>query len=443
MNLIVICADTFRADYLGCYGNDWIRTPNLDRFAERSIVFESAWAEALPTIEARRVYLTGRGLLPFQDEGPAPKGVFPSPPGWRPLPQHEVSLSELLQQNGHFTGLITDVWHYFKPSMNLHRGYDTWEWVRGQEGDFYGSAPLGTFDTRQHVPQHLWDEHAHQRLLTHLRNTQAFHGEEDWFCAQTFRKAVRWLENNADKAPFFLWADTFDPHEPWDPPKAYRDMYYDDYPCERFIYLYGIDGDKAHPEDWPAIRGLYAGMVSLVDRWVGYLLDAIERLGLLEDTLVVFTSDHGTEVGEHGRVQKAPHLMYSPCLRLPLIIHHPDPALAGSRVDELVSAVDLMPSLLDLLGIEPPEQTTGRSFWPAAGGTPVRDHVVTGWGNWGSVRTKQWNYVFRTDEPGADEQLYRWPEDPIELHNVIDQQPQAARRMRTLAAQTWPELHGR
>ncbi|MFO7956445.1 MAG: sulfatase [Candidatus Brocadiia bacterium] len=442
MNLVVICTDTFRADYMGCYGNDWIETPNLDRFAERSIVFESAWGESLPTVQARRVYFTGRSLLPYDEDEVQPKGVYPPLPGWMPLEEDDVSLSEVLKEQGYFTGLVTDLWHYFKPAMNLHRGFDTWEFIRGQESDPWKSAPEGTFDTRQYVPEHMWDERVHERLSQYLRNTQDFHSEEDYFCARTFRTAGRWLENNADKRPFFLWVDTFDPHEPFDCPPDYAAKYHDDYPCERFIFLYGIAQENIREEDIPAIRGMYCGLLTLVDRWAGHLLNTIERLGLLEDTIVVFTTDHGTEFGEHGHVQKDAHLLHPPCVRLPLIIHHPDPALESRRVTEFASAVDLMPTLLNQLGVEGPHRMTGRDVWPTVEGEAVRDHVVSGFGWWGSVRTGEWNYIFPTRREDADEpgRLFHRTEDPDEMDDVADQHPDVVKEMRRLAAETWPHL---
>jgi len=416
-----------------------IETPYLDRFAEKSIVFENAWGESLPTVQARRVYFTGRSLLPYKEDEVQPKGIYPGLPGWMPMEQEDVALAEVLQANGYFTGLITDVWHYFKPSMNLHRGFETWDFIRGQEADPWKSAPLNAFDTRDYVPPHMWDERAHERLQRYLWNTQDFHSEEDYFCARTCRSAVSWLENNADKKPFFLWVDTFDPHEPFDCPKQYAARYYDDYPCERFIFLYGIAQEKIRPEDIPAIKGMYCGLLSLVDRWVGHLLDAVERLGLYDDTIVVFTADHGTEFGEHGHVQKAAHLLHPPCVRLPLIVHVPQAALAGRRVREFVSAVDLMPTLLGRLGIEGPGRMTGLDAWPTVEGRSVRDHVVSGFGWWGSVRTAEWNYVFptRADSPQGP-RLFHCLSDPQELHDVAAEHPDVLARMKELAAQTWP-----
>jgi arylsulfatase A-like enzyme len=357
------------------------------------------------------------------------------------MENEDVALAELLSAEDYFTGLITDVWHYFKPNMNLHRGFDTWEFVRGQERDPWKSAPLGRFDTRRYVPEHLWDEGAHEALQQILWNTQDVRSEEDYFCARTFRSAVQWLEGNRDKAPFFLWVDTFDPHEPFDCPAEYSDLYHDDYPCERFIYCYGIDYRKVRPEDIPAIRGRYCGLLTLVDRWAGHLLDAVERMGLLEDTVVVFTTDHGTEMGEHGVVQKHAHLLHAPVVQLPLMVHHPDPDLEGKRVGEMVSAVDLMPTLLGLLGVEGPGRMTGRDFWPTVRGEGGRDHVVTAFGWWGSVRTPGWNYLFPTRRDADGEgRLFDLAEDPAEQSDVAGGHPEQAERMRALAREVWPQL---
>lgn len=440
MNLIVICTDSFRADYLGCYGNEWIETPYLDRFASDSVLFESAWGESLPTIQARRVYFTGRSLLPFPEGEVQPKGVWPGLPGWLPLREDVVSLSEYLSDQGYFSGLITDVWHYFKPAMNLHRGFSTWQFVRGQESDPWRSAPNSAFDTRDYVPEHLWSESADRALRQYLVNTQDFRREEDYFCASTFRSAVRWLENNVDKKPFFLWVGTFDPHEPWDCPREYALRYHDDYPCERFIYLYGIEQGRARPEDIPAIRGVYAGLVSLVDRWVGFLLDAVERMELFEDTIIVFTSDHGTEIGEHGLIQKHAHLLHPPVVRLPLIVHVPGRSSAGRRVGEFVSAVDFMPTFLGLMDLDGPEGMTGLDFWPTVQGQAVRDHVVTGFGWHGSVRNAEWNYIFPTrPDPGVRPRLYNVREDPEEQTNVLSDCPEAVEQMKGIARTVWPE----
>lgn len=464
MNLIVICTDTFRADYLGCYGNTWMETPHLDSFARESIVYDSCWGESLPTVQARRIWFTGHSIMPFS-KAPQPKGVFPDLPGWRPLNDDDDSLAEILRERGYYTGLVTDLWHYFKPNMNLHRGFANWQFIRGQEQDPWRTGPDWKYDPREHLPEHLWTKFYHQRTVQYLKNTAGFHSEEDYFAARTFRTAARWLEDNVDKQPFFLWADTFDPHEPFDCPQHYARKYCDDYPVERYIWGYGADHRKATPDDVRHIRGVYCGLCTLVDRWAGHLLETIRRLGLLENSLVVFTSDHGTEFMEHGHLQKHPHLLHHQVVRLPLIVHHPDSALNGRRIDGLVSALDFMPTFLNFLGEEGAGDLDGEDFLRLATGETqvIHEYVYSGYGRYGSVRDKEWNYIFPVEgepeeKPPIDEEamppdlitalleplhpprLYHYGgADFDETENIIDRYPEVAAQMRERALQKWPE----
>jgi len=465
MNVIVICTDTLRADYLGCYGNTWMKTPYLDRFAERSIVYENCYGESLPTVQARRIWFTGRSIMPFE-KGPQPKGVYPPLAGWMPLKETDVALAETLKERGYYTGLITDLWHYFKPAMNLHRGFSNWQFIRGQEMDPWRTGNKDLFDPKQHIAKHLWTPFFDERVRQYLINTQDFHSEEDYFCARTFRTAVKWLEHNVNRKPFFLWVDTFDPHEPFDCPKEYAQMYFDKYPCERYIYAYGADFRKVKKSDIPAIKGVYCGLCSLVDRWAGHLLDSIERLGLFEDTLVVFTSDHGTEFYEHGELQKHPHLLHHQVVRLPMIVHHPKEKLNGQRVNGLVSALDFMPTFMNFLKEKPEQRLEGKDFLALATGakTKIHDYVVSGYGRYGSVRTLDWNYIFPVEKmppkskmPKLDEKklapdiivalqeklrppcLYDLRNDFDETRDVIKQHPDVAARLRKLALKKWPK----
>jgi arylsulfatase A-like enzyme len=127
-------------------------------------------------------------------------------------------------------------------------------------------------------------------------------------------------------------------------------------------------------------------------------------------------------------------------VRLPLIVHHPDPRLAGRRVGEFVSAVDLMPTVLGRLGIAGPERMTGLDAWPTVDGAVVRDHVVSGFGGWGSVRTAEWNYVFPTRPPEPERGLlFNRLQDPDELGDVASAHPDAVAEMRELAGRVWPQ----
>ncbi len=121
MNVILIIADTLRADYLGCYGNECIRTPNIDRLASESVLFERAYAEGCPTLQARRAIWTGRRTFPFTDDRVLPGDSLNVQLGWQPLHDSDWCVQEALRDEGYWTGLVSDCPHYPKPGMNFHR----------------------------------------------------------------------------------------------------------------------------------------------------------------------------------------------------------------------------------------------------------------------------------------------------------------------------------
>ncbi|MHC4797584.1 MAG: sulfatase-like hydrolase/transferase, partial [Planctomycetota bacterium] len=175
LNIIVIVADTWRIDHLGCYLPSRVKTPFLDEFAAQSIVFTNAHAEGLPTIPCRRVYHTGKSVLPEA--------------GWRPLKRENRTFAEVLKKRGFTSAFIVDTYHHFKPDYNFHRGFDTWEWIRGQEFDPWRSGPKAKFDAKKHIPPHLWNKDYDYKVRQYLMNTQDFETEDDYFAAQTCRAA--------------------------------------------------------------------------------------------------------------------------------------------------------------------------------------------------------------------------------------------------------------
>ncbi|HJN19280.1 MAG TPA: sulfatase [Armatimonadota bacterium] len=428
MNILTIVADTFRFDHLGCYGNEWIHTPNLDRLAAEGIVFENCYADGLPTIPMRRVFYTGNSILP---EGE-----------WKPLLPEDVTLAQILGQNGYTSGLVADCYHLFKPNLNFHEGFDSWEWIRGQETDRWRSGPKADFDVKQHMPEHLWNEQYDHLIRQYLMNMQDRVLEEDYIVARSCRAAMSWLERNASAEPFMLWLELFDPHEPWDAPKRFRDMYHDDYPVEDFQFGYGCRGDDILESDYPAIRGLYAAEVTFVDLWLGRLFEKLDDLGLTDDTVIVFTTDHGTHLGEQGCVQKTPGLLNSQVAKLPLVVRHPDRSLAGKRVPKLVSGMDIAPTLLDLAGVGDHPPMDGKSFWPLATGEveSLREHVLTGFGGFGAARTDDWHYfqACAALHAGKGPALYDLNADPGETTNVVDDRPDVVAEMKALLATTFP-----
>jgi arylsulfatase A-like enzyme len=452
-NAVVICADTFRADHIGAYGNDWIRTPNLNQLASQGITFQNAFAEALPTIPARKAYFTGRPLFPHWQRLPYKGDPLSRQPGWHPLHDHEVTFPEILRPHGFVTGLVADTYHLFKPGMNLARTFSSWQMVRGQEADPHRSGP------RRDLPKLLEPYTGIAGLeqadllrssiprgggaVQYLLNNAARAREEDYLVARVMRTAAQWLEDNApssqsgpeaDAPRFVLWIDCFDPHEPWDPPRADADLYDPDFRGPEPVFALHNRWEELSPQHQRRAKALYAGEVTFVDRWIGFLLDRVRQLGLDDSTAVFFTTDHGTILGEHNRLHKSPETLIAPETRLPLIVRLPGGAHAGARPTGLLQSYDLLPTLLDVLGVAQPDFVTGHSALPLIEDTARgRDHVVTAYTDHCSFRTPDWNLLSAYDLPslrltGAP-RLFNLREDPRETTDSAADHPGIVRAL--------------
>jgi len=422
MNIIEIVSDTFRRDHLGCYGNSWIHTEHLDRFARDSVIFDNAYIASFPTIPHRHDLFTGRYTFIYST--------------WAPLPRDEVILSQLLRQAGYVTMLIVDTPHMIRDAHYFDRGFDGWWWIRGQEHDRYMTNPPKDPEERQKALGRQY-----------LQNVSLRRFEEDYFVAKTMTSAIKWLELNYDQhEKFFLHIDTFDPHEPWDPPRWYAEMYDPGWKggdVPGGAYVPSVKRPAASDlteEQLNHLRALYAGEVTLVDRWIGRLLQKIDDLGLLEDTAIIFTSDHGTYIGEHNYVGKRPHL-YEEVAHIPLIIRLPDSAGAPKgRCGEIVQSPDIMPTILELAGVNVPPTVQGRSFLSVIRGESEegRDIAVSSASlvgrrlpDWITVTSKRWALLASQVGSGVKSELYDLSRDPGETENLIDEKPEVADDLRS------------
>ena len=429
LNLILICVDTWGANSVGCYGNPWIRTPAVDRLAARSALFLDAYPETLPTIPCRRVLYTGRRIFPTRQIVQPDDQVRIR--GWHQLFAEDITLAEMLKQASYTTGLVSDLYHTFKPGKNFHRGFDCWRWIRGQEQDRWESGPSSGIDIRQYL-------HASQKgtgPFQYLLNRRDWKREEDWLPAQVFTDAMRWLDRNAtENQPFYLHIESFAPHEYWDPPDPYYQLYMkNDYKGPRLIAPPATT-EKMSSLEVEHARALYFGLVTLVDAWVGKFLQNAESLGLMNNSLIVFLADHGTMMGEQGHLHKAETRLRNQVNRVPLIVYDPRKNYDGSKIRGFIQHTDVVPSLLEMLDLKPPRRVTGQSFAPllsAKSSSGLRDTVITGWGIHAAVRTAEWNYITRWT-PGENfaEQLYDLRKDPEELVNVAAQHRSVAQHYR-------------
>ena len=369
MNVIWITSDSFRRDHLGAYGNKKIQTPSLDTLAAKSVQFQRHYAAGFPTMPTRADHFTGRWTMSFM--------------GWSPLPSNVTTLAEILSQKGLHTAAVVDTPFYLRDGMNYDRGFKSFFMNIGQEGS--GAKKL----------KDGWHESQDTRA--------AWRFESDYNAPQTFTKAMRWLENHY-KEDFFLYIDTWDPHEPWDAPAYYTEIYWPDYDGEIIEPVYGY---------WPDVPGFtqerlekahatYCGEITMVDTWLGYLLRRVENMGLMENTAIIFTSDHGFYFGEHGGLfgkmvyeigsdGKYPTLddwdkqveggiwayspLYEEIVNIPLLIYIP--GVSAGVYGQLTSAVDVMPTVLEVLGCDIPEFVEGQSLLPKIDDSAVNGREFT------------------------------------------------------------------
>jgi arylsulfatase A-like enzyme len=482
MNVIVVVCNSLHLGFLGAYGNAWIDTPSLDRLASEGVVFDHHFPENLTTLPTRRSWWTGRYGFADPDQG------------WTALRPDERILPDILSNQGVRTAFISDVPLLRETGMGFGRGFDEVIWVRGQGYDPYvpptdprvrkvrlddePGLRLPPEDDPDHA---LWKARWEQLL----RNRAVIRGdvdEENTGVARTVKTAIDWLERRGgEKDPFVLWLDLFSPHGPWDPPQPYRDQYVTVEPDE---FEAGEEGDLVEEEpgdeddeiaiedvaaliDVPAgavgdvlseaelfrLRRTYAGTVSLVDRWLGELFEAMRRMGRMDDTLVIFTSDQGEPLGEHGFVRRFRPWLYEELIHTPLIIRMPGGRHGGIRHQALVQTVDILPTIASALGLPPigddPAPIHGHDLLALIRGeqTKLRDFACMGMDVAEfAIRTHLWHLVVPMVESDPEEprspELFRKPEDRWDQNNVIEQNVEVAEHLE-LTLRRFVEVIGR
>lgn len=441
-NVILVVIDSLRQDHVGAYGNNWIRTPNLDAFCSESVMFDHIYPESLPTLPFRRSLFTGKRTFPFRDWKPAPafypfSTVFGADgliPGWNPVPAEDTMLSELLDQRGWNTALVTDCFHQHNPGMNYHRGYHSWQFIRGQEYDPWklDTRPGQEDPARKHMTPGMRTEGRKTwELSRYLVNNDPRSCEEDYFPAQVFRYASAWIEKNYQSERFFLCIDCFDPHEPWDPPQYYRDMYNPGYQGVEVIMPLYCEGyqDYLSDKELKHMRALYAGEVSLVDTWFGYFINKVRLLGLDKNSLIVVISDHGHQLGEKGFTGKLPWGMMPCMMDLVLAIRHPNKSGAGKRINALTLNHDVFPTILGLCKEEVPGWTEGHDLWPLVTGEKkqIRDIVTCCFKDYFWIRDHHYAMITKSDK--TEQELYDIKKDPEYLTDIGSDHPGILEKM--------------
>lgn len=359
-NILVIVSDTMRKDFIAPYGNTWVKTPTLSRLAEESAVFENAHPECLPTIPTRRTLHSGRRVFPFRNYQPLPWDNV-NLPGWMPMSSSEDTVAEALARAGYHCGFVADVPHYFVPGMNFTRGFHQWDYIRGNNEDRYRSpAP---YDQARVASRYVG------RGPMQVANLGGFEPDEMTFASpRTFTSAMKFLdENRTNQQPFYLYVDTFHPHESWEAPRKYYDLYRDpSYKGKTYLSLpYNTLFQAPVPEDsLKDAQAQYAGLITMVDHWMGRLFDKLKETGKDESTLILMLSDHGTNFGDNlERVTGKPAgAMYPGTMNVPLFVRHPKRIAAGKRFREFVYSLDVPATVCAAAGTAPREGVHGKNL---------------------------------------------------------------------------------
>lgn len=364
MRTILVIFDSLNRNSLGCYGGRSGLTPNIDRFANRSVIFDRHYVGGLPCMPARRDMHTGR--LTFLHRA------------WGPLEPFDNSYCRELGTKGVYTHLVTDHAHYFEDGgAGYATAFETWDFIRGQEGDpFRGVVNPDVKGLSQHYnsPQYPLEKIDPNRFtkactdgvawirMQNCLNRTAIGKEPDFPMVQCHDRALDFVERNRSADNWFLQLECFDPHEPFTAPDRYRAQPRQaGDPVLDWPYYARV---TERPDEVAEIQDNYAGLVRMCDDQFGRLLDLLDRHDMWQDTCVILTTDHGFLLGEHGWWAKNRMPYYEEISHIPLIVWHPAQVGRAGRRQAVTQTPDLMPTILGLHGAEVPPEVTARSLLP-------------------------------------------------------------------------------
>lgn len=448
-NVLFIVSDDLN-NMLGCYGDPLAKTPNIDRLAARGVQFDRAYCTFPLCGPSRNSMLTG--LYPNST------GILANAQIFRQTIPSQVSMPQAFRQAGYFAARIGKLYHYNVPKSIGTNGHDdpgSWEMElnpagvdRLEEEDQIFSLLPGQFGgTLSWYASPKKDQFHTDGLMA---------DDAEWVLERCAKRQDR---------PFFLAVGFFRPHTPYVSPKPYFEMY----PEKDMPVVQGVKEDQAdipppglgsHKKEQEKLtddlrrqcRQAYYASISFMDAQVGRVIASLDRLGLADNTIIVFTSDHGYHMGEHGLWQKMS--LFEESSRVPMLIVAPGMAAKGVSAKSPVSHIDLFPTLAELCGVKTPSNIQGQSLVPMLkdpkvtgrgwaltqvmrGGGPARASVTTNVGSDGkrffgyTLRTPRWRYT-EWDEGHKGRELYDHEADPRELTNLAEK-PEHAKTVEDLS----------
>jgi choline-sulfatase len=424
-NILFLFSDQHRADAMGCAGHPVVRTPSLDRLAAGGTRFGRTYAAAPICGPCRSAMLTGRTVA---NCGALTHGHMKKDMG---LP----TMATVFRQAGYVTGAFGKV-HVAGESDDNDIGFDerALEIYTPMQSDYQHAVGLDKFwQYCSYLPQYKPHPGARERHSYNLKNEPIQLEEELILDHMTADRSIAFLKKHRDQ-PFFLWVGLEKPHNEMFAPKRFHDLYDPgkmQLPANRNFDRSCLPDTIRDNPSFPIADGLtddqmrhataaYFANVSYMDEQAGRVLAALEELGLFDNTIVVYSTDHGENLFSHQLVQK--QCFFEESVRVPLILRIPGVTEAGTTRDQFASLLDLLPTFCEACGITPPGGLDGKSLLPAiTDNAPLRDEVFSEFNDNGvaerMMRTERWKYVH---SHGDLHQLYDLENDPHENINLID-----------------------
>lgn len=403
---VVVMYDTLCRHFLPTYGNEWVKAPNFQRLAQRSVQFQNFYVGSMPCMPARREMHTGRYNFLHRS--------------WGPLEPFDDSMPAILDNNGVHTHKVTDHHHYWEDGgATYHQRYTTFDLVRGQEGDKW----IGDVEALRNeaAGTDRWPEQ--QRLRFQKQdNVNRRHMDRADLQPQhkTFSLGLEFIERNKDADRWLVQIETFDPHEPFFTQQEFQDLYPHEY--------------QGPPFDWPPyrevredaqtvahIRYMYAALMTYCDQQLGRVLDIFDRYDLWQDTMLLVNTDHGFMMGEHDWWAKVMTPFFQEVAHIPFWAYDPrDPGCVGVTRDALIQTIDLAPTLLEYFGVPLPNDMQGHPIRECMrNDTPVRDAALYGVMG-GQVNVTDGRYVYMRAHATPDNRpLYDYTLMPTHMRTLF------------------------
>ena len=422
-NIILMVTDATRPDHLSCYGHHRMTTPHIDQIAAEGVLYEQAISPAAWTLPSHASMFTG---LHVSQHGTHFKHQYLDP--------RFLTVAEMLRQQGYRTAGLSASW--VSEAFGLHRGFETFQSVKR------------LIEGLRHIfKQEILLEKVLRRIIEKYRSLSH----------RTNRLSKQWLTKQInDESPFFLFLLYTDPHLPYRFREPYASRYLGKLKAQakrvnQDPHKYMAGRAEMSEEDFEILRLFYDVQLSSLDDIVGEFLGFLQHKGILDNTLLVFTSDHGENIGDHGLMAHQ-YCVYDSLIHVPLIIRYPPLLPAGQRVYGQVQTSEIFTTIMSILGIEKedvPNDVRGRSLVPTEVASnplpftiaeylaPNMRRMLRLWpdGDYSrydrqlrALRQDDYKYIWLSD---GQHELYDLKADPEELHNLIDSEPEKAQELET------------